>query len=231
MCWTITEPVPSGDGSFGISSPRAFGPPVEDAIRTNFLRVARGRTAAAARGGRPAAAGAAARRGAAAGARLPLSAASLTLLGELGGEVGHRLAHRRLGDEVERALGQRVDGAGAVGGGERRDHDDRDRLGLAGAQRAQHAEAVEAGHVQVERQRVGPVLVAGGQRLVAVGRAWRPRRTPDARGRRRGCGASGASRRRRRLAARCWRRGRPPDAVATRRRARRRAAGRTGPPG
>ena len=84
--------------------------------------------------------------------------------------VCHRLAHRRLGDEVEGALGERVDGAGAVGGGERRDDDDRDRLGLAGAQRAQHAEAVEARHVQVERQRVGPVLVAGGQRLVAVGR-------------------------------------------------------------
>ena len=64
-----------------------------------------------------------------------------------------------LGDEVERALGQRVDGAGAVGGGEGGDDDDRDRLGLAGAQRAQHAEAVEARHVQVEGHRVGPVLV------------------------------------------------------------------------
>ena len=85
-------------------------------------------------------------------------------------KVVHRLAHRGLGDEVEGALGERVDRAGAVGGGEGRDDDDRDRLGLAGAQRAQHAEAVEARHVQVERQRVGAVLVAGGQRLVAVGR-------------------------------------------------------------
>ena len=81
MCWTMTDPVPSGDGSFGISSPRAFGPPVEDAIITNFLRAASadGRAVAGrARSGRSRGGG----RGAAATARrrLPLSAASLTFL-------------------------------------------------------------------------------------------------------------------------------------------------------
>ena len=50
MCWTMTDPVPSGDGSFGISSPRAFGPPVEEAIITNFFVALRGRTAERGRG-------------------------------------------------------------------------------------------------------------------------------------------------------------------------------------
>ena len=201
MCWTMTEPVPSGDGSFGISSPRAFGPPVEEAIMTNLrVRAARADARRRTRAGAAASGGDA---GIAAAAALAAVGGVVDLLGQLDGEVRHRLAHRRLGDEVERALGQRVDRAGAVGGGERGHHDDRDRLGLAGAQRAQHAEAVEARHVQVEGHRVGPVLVAGGQRLVAVGRRGDhvEALTPEGVGR--GCGASGASRRRRRRAARC----------------------------
>jgi hypothetical protein len=70
---------------------------------------------------------------------------------------------------LERALGERVDGVGAVGGGEGGDHDDRHRVGPAVAQRAQDAESVEARHVQVERERVGPVRAAQVERLVAVG--------------------------------------------------------------
>ena len=166
MCWTISEPVPSGAGSRGISSPSAFGPPVEDAIRTTLRVAVRGR-ASDARGGRSGG-----RRGErrAGGGALAGFGGVADLARQLGGEVRQRLAHRGLGHEVDRALGERVDGAGAVRGGEGRHHDDRDRLGLAGAQRAQHAEAVEARHVQVERQRVGAVLVAGGERLVTVGR-------------------------------------------------------------
>ena len=64
------------------------------------------------------------------------------LLGELRDERGERLAGGRLGDEVERALGQRVDGAGAVGGRERRDDDDGDRRRARAAQLAQDADAV-----------------------------------------------------------------------------------------
>src|ERR1700754_2821015 len=75
MCWTITEPLPSGDGSLGISSPRAFGPPVEEAIMTNLRVPLRWRTA-----GRGAIAGGAgaAGRGAKRRRLVPLSAASLT---------------------------------------------------------------------------------------------------------------------------------------------------------
>ena len=78
MCWTISEPVPSGAGSFGISSPRAFGPPVEEAITTNFLVPGRAGVAAARTGGRGAIG-----RGATRGRRvriLPAIAASLTFL-------------------------------------------------------------------------------------------------------------------------------------------------------
>jgi hypothetical protein len=57
-----------------------------------------------------------------------------------------------------------------VGGGEGGDHHDRHRLGAARAEGAQDADPVHAGHGEVERQRVRPVLVAGGEGLVAVGR-------------------------------------------------------------
>src|SRR3712207_9023024 len=50
-----------------------------------------------------------------------------------------------------------------------RSHHDRHRLGLAVAQGAQHAEAVEARHVQVQREGIRAVLAAQLQRLVAVG--------------------------------------------------------------
>ena len=74
MCWTISEPVPSGAGSFGISSPSAFGPPVEDAIRTNLRVALRGRTATRGTAGAAGAAATTRRRRA-----LPASAASPTL--------------------------------------------------------------------------------------------------------------------------------------------------------
>ena len=79
MCWTISEPVPSGAGSFGISSPRAFGPPVEEAITTNFLVPGRAAWRRRAPAARRAIGGAAATRGRRARI-LPLIAASLTFL-------------------------------------------------------------------------------------------------------------------------------------------------------
>ena len=145
MCWTISVPAPSGEGSWGMSSPSAFGPPVEQAMTTTFLPADRGAADRTGAAGRRAIGRAAGRR-----AR-PLWAASPTLRPSSDGEGLQRLAEGGLGDQLEGALGQRVDGAGAVGGGEGGDHDDRHRLGLARAQGAEHAEAVHAGHVQVER--------------------------------------------------------------------------------
>src|SRR5262249_24388411 len=81
-----------------------------------------------------------------------------------------RLAERGLGDEVERALGQRVDRAGAVGGGEGGHHHDRQRFCLAFAQGLEHADAVHPGHGEIERHRVGTMRAACLQGLVAVGR-------------------------------------------------------------
>ena len=102
----------------------------------------------------------------------PARAAGVRGVGDLAAQLGregvHRLADRRLGDEVEGALGERVDGVGAAGGGERGDDDHRHGPLAAGAQGAQHAEPVQARHREVERERVGAVLAAGGQRLVAV---------------------------------------------------------------
>ena len=119
---------------------------------------------------RAGAAGGAGGRGAGAGRRKrPACAASPTLRPSSVVKRSSELAQRGLGDELEGALGQRVDGVGALGGGERGHHDDRHGLGLAVAQRPQHAEAVQPGHVEVERERVGPVLAAQHERLVAVG--------------------------------------------------------------
>ena len=123
MCWTISSPRRAATGSAGSSSPSARGPPVEEAITTSG-GAARGRRGAR-RGLRRAAGGAAA----VAGRRTrPLWAAASTLRPSSCGEGAHALADRRLGDQVERALGERVDGAGAVGGGEGGDDDDRHRV-------------------------------------------------------------------------------------------------------
>ena len=57
---------------------------------------------------------------------------------------------------------------GAAGGGEGGDADHRHGPLATLAQGAQHAEPVEARHREVQRERVGPVLAARGERLVAV---------------------------------------------------------------
>ena len=89
-------------------------------------------------------------------------------LGEVLGEGVEGLADRGLGHEVEGALGQRVDRAGAVGGREGADDDDRHVGRAVLLQGAQHAEAVEAGHGEVEGHGVGPRGAALRERLVAV---------------------------------------------------------------
>ena len=149
------------------------GPPVEEAMTTSAVPC--GAAAARSAGGRGgggvgAAGGGGRRRGRTARhARTRPARRPRDLAAELGREALQRLAERRLGDQVEGALGERVDRAGAVGGGEGGDDDHRHGLGLAVAQRAQHAEPVEARHVQVQRERVGAVLAAAIERLVAVG--------------------------------------------------------------
>ena len=89
-------------------------------------------------------------------------------LGEVLGEGVEGLADRGLGHEVEGALGQRVDRAGAVGGREGADDDDRHVGRAVLLEGAQHAEAVEAGHGEVEGHGVGPRGAALRERLVAV---------------------------------------------------------------
>ena len=162
--------MPSGAGSFGISSPSAFGPPVEEAISTTFLRrraggaPARGGAAGARRTGAAGAGGATRRRG------LPLSAASSTL---------------RPSSAVKRAIDSPIAGlatrsnapsasastARAPWAGEKAETT---TTGTGSALPARSARSTpmpsRPGMCEVERQRVGPVLVAGGQRLVAVGR-------------------------------------------------------------
>ena len=89
-------------------------------------------------------------------------------LGEVLGEGVEGLADRGLGHEVEGALGERVDRAGAVGGREGADDDDRHVRRAALLEGAQHADAVEPGHGEVERHGVGPRRAALRERLVAV---------------------------------------------------------------
>ena len=128
----LIEPVPSGDGSFGVGFAEGLratgrgGDQDELARRAGEAERATGR----ATGGRGVAATTAGGRRARClpGGRGVIDLAS----GELGREVGHRLAHRRLGDEVHGAFGQRVHGAGACAG-EKARRDQRERLGLAGA--------------------------------------------------------------------------------------------------
>ena len=163
MCWTIRVPSPRRAGSAGSSWASARGPPVEAAMTT-----ARGAPVA---GTAPRGAGAAwplavavadERRGGRLGDGLAQA------LGEVLGEGVEGLADRRLGHEVEGALGQRVDRAGAVGGREGADDDDRHVGRAVLLQGAQDAEAVEAGHGEVEGHGVGPRGAALRERLVAV---------------------------------------------------------------
>jgi hypothetical protein len=91
------------------------------------------------------------------------------LVVELGEERVRKHAAGRLGDQLDRSLGEGVDGAGAVGRREGR-HDDHGDVGPARAQGLQDADAVESGHRQVEREDIGAVLRAFPERLVAVGR-------------------------------------------------------------
>ena len=113
---------PRRPGSAGTSSASARGPPVEQAITTARGGAGRGRGGARCRGAAwpwplplplPTS-----RRGRAPGDGLAQP------LGEVLGEGLERLADRGLGHEVEGALGERVDRAGAVGGREGADDDD-----------------------------------------------------------------------------------------------------------
>jgi hypothetical protein len=77
-------------------------------------------------------------------------------------------ARARLGDEVESAFGERIDGPRSGGRRERRHDDDRD-IQRAGVQRAQHTDAVSAGHREVQRKDVGRQLLTELECLVTVG--------------------------------------------------------------
>ncbi len=177
MCWTITVPAPRRSGSCGTRRASAAGPPVERGDEDERLgghgRGGRGTTdrrGGAAAAGRRRRRGGGVRRGRS-GARDPAahrSRGGAHLVGELGDERAQRVARAGLGDEVERALRQRVDGAGAVGGRERGDDDHGDGGRPRAAQLAQHADAVAARHRQVERHGVGPQAAAQRERLVAV---------------------------------------------------------------
>ena len=122
MCWTIRVPAPSGAGSAGSSSASARGPPVEEAMTTARGAPPPGAADGAARrtAWPSAACAGAAARPAPRGDRLRAGVSARFSV-----KASKRLADGRLGDEVERALGQRVDRAGAVGGREGADDDDR----------------------------------------------------------------------------------------------------------
>ena len=166
MCWTITEPEPSWRREPGISSPSAFGPPVEDAITTNLpARCARG---PAARGGRR---GRGRPRGGQAGARtVAASAASLTLRASS--------VVKSSSDSPIAGLATRSNAPSASGRprGRRGRGRTADTTTTGDAHRPCRPSAPVARrgrrgrHVQVEGQGVGPVPAAGGQRLVTVGR-------------------------------------------------------------
>ena len=166
MCWTISEPVPSGAGSRGISSPSAFGPPVEDAIRTTLRVALRGRAATRGAAG---AAGAAATTGRRLRA-LPASAASPTLRASS--------AVKSVSDSPIAGLATRSSAPSASASTARApcagEKADTTTTGTGSALPARSARSTprpsRPGHVQVQGQRVGAVLVAGGERLVTVGR-------------------------------------------------------------
>src|SRR4051794_27666571 len=199
MCWTMSVPSPRRSGSAGSSWASARGPPVEAAMTTArgapvAGTAARGAGAAwavslpvpASRAGgawgaglgRPPGGG-----GGGSGVAVALAVADerrggrlgdglAQALGEVLGEGVKGLADRGLGHQVEGALGQRVDRAGTVGGREGADDDDGHVRRAALLQGAQHAEAVEAGHGEVQGHRVRPRGAALRERLVAVaGRA------------------------------------------------------------
>ena len=171
MCWTISEPVPSGDGQ------------LRDQLAERLRAAGRGgdhdellacRRAGAARGAAGATAATARRRGERArggAARLPLSAASLTFLAELGGEARPSTrpspAWRRGRTRPRPARRRR----GRRGRGRRRR---RRRPGPASALPARSARSTPSpsrpGMCRSSVSASGPVLVAGGERLVAVGR-------------------------------------------------------------
>ena len=157
--------MPSGDGSLGRSAASARGPPVEVAIR----RLRLGDPAGAA-GARPSSACVtdAAVAGGAGSSRRERETASWTFATRLSVNASRLSSRGRLGDEVEGALGERVDRARPVGGGEGGHDDHRDVALRAAAQRPQDAESVEARHRQVERHRVGALALAQRERLVAV---------------------------------------------------------------
>ena len=180
MCWTISVPAPRRRGQRGSSSAeraRAAGGAGDRRPRAALPAARRRRGAAAAVRG-------AARRGvavAARGAARRAAAAWRTLLGELGGEGVERLADRRLGDEVEGALGQRVDRAGAVGGreGARRRRPARRRAARRCSARSTPMPS-RPGMARSSVMASGRVRAAQRERLVAVARRCPRPRSPAA---------------------------------------------------
>jgi hypothetical protein len=88
---------------------------------------------------------------------------------ELAGEGVDLLPRCRLGDQVEGALGERVDSACTGRRGECRDDDDRDHQ-LALAQLAQDTDTVPPRHREVQREHVGRELLTLRESFVAVAR-------------------------------------------------------------
>ena len=175
MCWTISVPAPSGEGSAGISSASARGPPVEEAMtqRAARRRADRGaRDRRARRRWRGAGAGAAPwpSRPRRAERRWPPRRRSWRrqdLVAELCDERVERSPAGGLATSSN-APSASASTARAPWAGRRRRRRRPGWPGRRAAQRPQHADAVQARHGQVERHRVGRLALAEGERLVAV---------------------------------------------------------------
>ena len=153
MCWTMTTGTGNVAGSCGSTDVSASGPPVDEPIASTSMRPVGGEAARPAsgterqRGGR--------RRAAAPGS----GGQSALILGtscvaDAGDRLGDAADVGRLADVVVGAERQGVERRAGAALGQRAEHDDRQaRVGLA--QLAQRAQAVEVGHLDVERDAVG----------------------------------------------------------------------------
>ena len=99
--------------------------------------------------------------------RLFCTPAASTLYKQVVEKILQLAAAGLLGNQFEGSLGQRVDGARAVALAERRDHDDPQVAHRP--QLAQHLDAVDLGHREVEREHVGLVFTACFDRFAPVG--------------------------------------------------------------